>query len=45
MNHVVSDWTRSDDQVLGTYHRFVRLTKVASIFLIILLALMALFLL
>lgn len=45
MDHVVSDWTRSDDQVLGTYHRFVRMTQVASVFLVILLILMALFLL
>lgn len=45
MDHVVADWTRSDEQVLGTYRRFMRMTMVSAIFLIILLSLMALFLL
>lgn len=45
MDHIVADWERSDEQVLSTYRRFVRMTVVSSIFLVILLVLMALFLL
>jgi len=45
MEHVISDWTRSDSQELGTYRGFVRMAMFGTVFLIVLLILMALFLL
>jgi len=45
MDHVVSEWKNADRQVLETYERFTRLSLYGTIFLVVLLALMALFLL
>ena len=45
MDHMVSDWTRSDAQELDTYRAFMRLTAIGCAFLVILLVLMAIFLL
>jgi len=45
MNHVVSDWERSDNQNLGTYRMVMRTFLLGTIGLAVLLGLMALFLL
>ena len=45
MDHVVSEWKEADRQVLQTYERFTRLALYSTIFLVVLLVLMALFLL
>ncbi len=44
MSEVISDWQRADDAHLKTYKGVMRLTLISSIFLIILLILMAIFL-
>ncbi len=44
MEHTPSDWENADQSHLGTYRRFMKLTLYSTIFLIILLILMALFL-
>lgn len=45
MDHVVSEWTRSDAQELDTYRGFMRVSMIGTICVIVLLALMAIFLL
>lgn len=44
MDHMVWDWERADHQNLGTYKRFMRLTMVSTVALLVLLVLMAAFL-
>ena len=44
MEHTPSDWENADRAHLGTYRGFMKLTLYSTIFLIILLLLMALFL-
>jgi len=44
MSEIISDWERADDSHLATYKGVMRLTLISSIFLVILLALMAAFL-
>ena len=44
MEHMRSDWEHADRDHLGTYRRFMKLTLYSTIFLVILLILMALFL-
>jgi hypothetical protein len=44
MSEVISDWERADDAHLKTYKGVMRLALISTIFLIVLLILMALFL-
>ena len=44
MEHTSADWENADQAHLGTYRRFMKLTAYSTVFLIILLILMALFL-
>ena len=44
MSEEIADWHRADDTHVNTYKGVMRLTMISSIFLIILLALMATFL-
>jgi hypothetical protein len=45
MDHVIAEWQRADDSHLRTYKGVMRLATIATIGIIVLLALMAIFLL